>query len=238
MHVVPAWAGLAQSPQDGDVAEEHECKCGQDHDREHFVEVRDVSQALQYGVHQRDEPHDGGADRTMAPVLQVREDDRMAHGHVAVQTDACQEERWWVLDAVEEAQDVPGAAGGQVYQVGQLQRWDEAEEGVQHCQVPDEDIWCGRVVPVVPDQPQDYQVSRDAHEHVNKLHAQVEDDDLRHVAARLVHCLFTQGGISSDEPGVKGVIMRLHHSIVSDSPNIKSEMRQFKYYNVWIVQHL
>lgn len=76
----------------------------------------------------------------MALVLQVGEDDWMTHGHVAVQADARQEERRRVLDAVKEAQHVPGAAAGQVEQICQLQRRDEAEEGVQNSEVPDEDV--------------------------------------------------------------------------------------------------
>lgn len=141
----------------------------------------------------------------MALVLQVGEDDGMAHGHVAVQADARQEEWRRVLDAVKEAQHVPGAAVGQVEQICQLQRRDEAEEGVQNSQVPDEDVRRGRVAPVAVDQPQDHEVGRDAHEHVNDLHAQVEDDDLGHVAAHLVHCAFSHRDI-----GVIGGVLCLH----------------------------
>lgn len=157
----------------------------------------------------------------MALVLQVGEDDGMTHGHVAVHADACQEERRHVLDAVEEAQYVPGAAGGQVQQVGQLQWRDEAEEGIQHSQVPDEDVRRGRVAPVAVDQPQDYEVGRDAHEHVNNLHSQVEEDDLRHVAAHLIHCLFGHRDISIKDQGVTGVIMHLHRSKAGADPNKK-----------------
>lgn len=88
MHVVPAWTGFAQRPQNGDVAEEHEGKSGQDHDREHFLEAGDGADALQYSVDQSDEPHDAGAHGTMAPVLQVGEDDGVAHGHVAIHANA------------------------------------------------------------------------------------------------------------------------------------------------------
>lgn len=212
MHVVSARTGLAQCQQDGDVAEKHEHKGGQDHDREHFIEIGDVAQALQHCIHERDEPHDAGAHGTMASVFQVREDDGMAHGHVAIHADARQEKRWRILDAVEEAQHVPGAVGGQVQQVGQFQRWNEAEERVQHSQVPDEDVRRGRVAPVAADHPQDHEVGRDAHEHINNLHAQVQEDDLGHVAARLVHCLCRHGHISSKEHGVISVVMHLHHS--------------------------
>lgn len=147
----------------------------------------------------------------MASVFQVGEDDGMAHSHVAVRADARQEEQRRVLDSVEEAQNVPGVASGPVKQVGQLQRWDEAE-GVQHSQVPDEDVRRGRVAPVTADQPQDHEVGRDAHEHVNKLQAQVEEDELRHVAAHLKYCLFRYGDIAVKGQGVIGVITHLHRS--------------------------
>ncbi|MCJ8748507.1 hypothetical protein PDJAM_G00165550, partial [Pangasius djambal] len=153
----------------------------------------------------------------MSLVLQVGEDDGMAHSHVAVHADARQEERRRVLDAVEEAQHIPGAAGGQVQQVDQLQRWDQAEEGVQHSQVPDEDVRRGRVSPVAVDQPQNHEVGRDPHEHVNKLHAQVEEDDLGFVAAQLVHRLFNHGDISVKDQGVIGVIGVINHLHCSET---------------------
>lgn len=164
----------------------------------------------------------------MALILQVGEDDGMAHGHVAVHTDACQEEWRRVLDTVEEQQHVPGATGGQEQHVGQLQRRDEAEESVQYSQVPDEDVRRGRVAPVMVNQPQDHEVGRDAHEHVNQLHAQVEDDDLGHVAAHLIHCLFSHGDIFIKDLGVIDVITHLHHSKTGAGPKKKTEMKEDK----------
>lgn len=66
----------------------------------------------------------------MVTVLELSEGDGVDHGHVAVQADARKKERGEVFDAVEEAQDIPGAADGEENYVGQLQRRDEAEEKI------------------------------------------------------------------------------------------------------------
>lgn len=66
----------------------------------------------------------------MVTVLELGEGDGVDHGHVAVQADAGKEERRVVFDAVEEAQDVPGAGGGEEDYVGQLKWRDETEECV------------------------------------------------------------------------------------------------------------
>lgn len=76
----------------------------------------------------------------MLAVLELGEGDGMDHGHVAVQADAGEEERRGVFHAVEEAQDVPGAAVGEEDNVCQLKRGDEAEEHVQNCQLKNEYI--------------------------------------------------------------------------------------------------
>ena len=72
----------------------------------------------------------------VAALLELCEGDRVEHGHVAIQTDAGEE----VLDAVEVAQHVSGAAGGPVEDVGNLQSGGEAEEGVQDGKVHYEDV--------------------------------------------------------------------------------------------------
>lgn len=82
------------------------------------------------------------------------------------------------------------------------------------------------------DQPQDHEVGRDAHEHVNDLHAQVEDDDLRHVAAHLVHCAFSHRDI-----GDIGGVMCLHRFKPSADPkknrqNKKTEIKEQKIFYI------
>lgn len=140
VHLVPARSGLPQRPQNGDVAEHHEGERRQDHRREDLLEVEDVAHAFRGGVSERDQPDDEGQDGAVLAVLELGEGDGVDHGHVAVQADAGEEERRGVFDAVEEAQDVPGAAGGEEDDVRQLKRGDEAEEHVQNCQVEDEDV--------------------------------------------------------------------------------------------------
>lgn len=140
VHLISAGPGLPQHPQYGDVAEHHEGERRQDHRREDLLEVDDVAHAFSCGVGERDQPDDGGQDGSVLAVLELGEGDGMDHGHVAVQADAGEEERRGVFDAVEEAQDVPGAAGGEEDDVCQLERGDEAEEHVQNCQLKNEDI--------------------------------------------------------------------------------------------------
>lgn len=99
--LVSTWSRPSQSPENGDVTEEHERKRHQDHDGEHLVEVGDVSHTLGCGVDQSDEPDAAGADGAMPLVLELGEGDGMQHGHISVQTDAGQKERRRVFDAVE-----------------------------------------------------------------------------------------------------------------------------------------
>ncbi len=138
--LVSTWSLLSQSPENGDVTEEHERKRHQDHDEEHLLEVRDVSYTLGCSVDQSDKPEAASADGTMPLVFDFGESDGMPDSHISVQTDTGQEERRQAFDAIEEAQDIPGAAGGQVDDVGQLQWRTEAEERVQNSQMDDEDI--------------------------------------------------------------------------------------------------
>lgn len=140
MHLVPAGPGLPQHPQDGDVAVHHEDERSEDHPREDLLEVDDVAHAFSGGVGQSDKPDDEGQDRSVLPVLELGEGDGVDHGHVAVQADAGEEERRGVFHAVEEPQDVPGAAGVEEDYVSQLERRDETEENVQNSEVKDEDI--------------------------------------------------------------------------------------------------
>lgn len=194
VHLVSAGSGLPQRPQYRDVAEHHEGERRQDHRREHLLEVDDVAHAFGGDVGQRDEPDDGGQDGPVLAVLELGEGDGMDHGHVAVQADAGEEERRAVFDAVEEAQDVPGAAGGEEDDVYQLERGDEAEEHVQNRQLKDEDIRGGGVALVFVDEPQHHDVGRDAQEHVDELEAQVPNDSRGQVSATLVHRLL-RGGV-------------------------------------------
>lgn len=131
----------------------------------------------------------------MAAVLELCEGDWVEHGHVAVQADAGQEERRGVLDAVEEAQHVPGAAGGQVDDVGQLQRGDEAEEGVQDGQVQDEDVRGGGVTLVLVQEPQHNDVGWDPQEHVDELQHQVEEKHSWHAVTLLIYSLVPYAGV-------------------------------------------
>ncbi len=193
MSLVSSRSRPPQSPENRDVTEEHECERYQDHDGENPVEVGNVSHTLGCGVNQSEEPDAGDADGAMPLVLELDEGDGMQHGHISVQTDAGQKERRRVFDAVEEAQDVPGAAGAQVDYVGQLQRRNEAEERVQHGQVHDEDVWAGRVALVFANEPQNHDVGRDAQEHINELQHQVEDEHGRHVCAAAVDRLLSRG---------------------------------------------
>lgn len=187
MHLVPAGPGLPQRPQDGDVAEHHEGERGEYHGGEDLLEVDDVAHALGGGVAQSDEPDDEGQDGSVLAVLELGEGEGVDHGHVAVQADAGEEEGRGVFDAVEEAQHVPGAAGGEEDDVGQLQRRDETEEHVQDGQMQDEDVRGRGVAFVFVDEPEHHEVGGDAEEHVDELQAQVPDEDGRHVFATFVH---------------------------------------------------
>lgn len=162
MHLVPAGPGLPQRPQYRDVAEHHEGECCEDHRREDLLEVDNVAYAFGGSVGQSDQPDYEGQDRSVLTVLELGEGDGVDHGHVAVQADAGEEERRGVFDPVEEAQDVPGAAGGEEDYVGQLKGRDETEEHVQNRQMQDEDIWGGGVTLVFIDEPQHHEVGRDA----------------------------------------------------------------------------
>lgn len=195
VHLVSPGPRLFQRPQYGNVAEHHEGERRQDHGREDLLEVEDVAHAFSSSVGQRDQPDHEGEDGSVLAVLELSEGDGMDHGHVAVQADAGEEERRGVFNAVEEAQDVPGAAGGEEDDVCQLQRRDEAEERVQNCQVEDEDIRGGGVALVFVDEPQNREVGRDAQEHVDELEAQVPNEHGGHVSAPLVHRLLCSGGV-------------------------------------------
>lgn len=195
VHLVSAGSRLSERPQDGDVAEHHEGERRQDHGREDLLEVEDVAHAFSRSVSERDQPDHQGEDGSVLAVLELGEGHGMDHGHVAVQADAGEEERRGVFDAVEEAKDVPGAAGGEEDDVCQLKRGDEAEEHVQNCQVKNEDIGGGGVALVFVDEPQDHQVGRDTQEHVDKLEAQVPNEHRGHVSAALVHRLLSSGGV-------------------------------------------
>ena len=131
---------MSQGPEDGDIAEDHEDEGSQDHDGEGLFEVWDVPHTLGGGVRQCDEPHHGGTDRPVLPVLELGEGDGVAHGHVAVHADAGEKEGRGVLHSVEEAQDVPGGVRRQIHEIGELQRRDKAKESVQDGQVQDEDV--------------------------------------------------------------------------------------------------
>ena len=130
VHHVSAGPRLPQHPENGNVAVDHEGERGEDHRREDLLEVVDVAHALGGRVGQGDQPDQHGQDRSVLAVLERGEGDGVDHSHVAVQADAGEEERRGVLHAVEEPQDVPGAAGGEEDYVGQLQRRGEAEEHI------------------------------------------------------------------------------------------------------------
>lgn len=49
------------------------------------------------------------------------------------------------------------------------------------------------------DEPQDHKVGRDAQEHVDKLEAQVPNEDHGHVSASLVHRLLSSAGVEGPE---------------------------------------
>lgn len=93
MSLISTWSRLSQSPENGDVTEQHKRECCQDHDSEHLLKVRDVSHTLHCGVDQSDEPDDAGADGAMPLVFEIGEGDGMEDGHISVHTDAGQEER-------------------------------------------------------------------------------------------------------------------------------------------------
>ena len=118
---------MAESPEDGDVAEDHEGEGGQDHDDEDLFKVGHSVHAPGHGVGQRESPHDESTGLAVPAVLQLRKDDGVAHGHVAVQADAGEEEQRAVLDAVNETQGGPDVASGQVHEVDQLQGGHQAE---------------------------------------------------------------------------------------------------------------
>lgn len=119
-------------------------------------------------------------------VLQPGEEDGVDHSDVTVQADAGQKEWREVFYAVEEAQDVPGAAGGEENDAGQLQRRDETEQHVKNCQVNNENIRGGGVSLVLVDEPQHCDVGRDAQEHVGELQAEIPDKNSWHVFAALI----------------------------------------------------
>lgn len=130
MHLVSAGPRLPQRPQNCNVAEHHEDECCKDHRREDLLEVDNVAHAFSSGVGQSDQPDHEGQDRSVSAVLELGEGNGVDHSHVAVQADAGEQERRGVFNAVEEAQDVPGAAGGEEDYVGQLEGRDETEEYV------------------------------------------------------------------------------------------------------------
>lgn len=140
VHLVSAGSRLCQRPQYGNVTEHHKGERRQYHHREDLLKVGDVAHTFSSSVAKRDQPDDQGENGSVLAVLELSEDDGMDHGHVAVQADAGEQERRGVFNAVEEAQDVPGAGGGEEDDVCQLKRGDEAEEHVQNCQVKNEDI--------------------------------------------------------------------------------------------------
>lgn len=195
VHLVSAGSGLPQCPQYHDVAEDHEGERRQDHRSEHLLEVDDIAHAFSGGVGECDQPDDEGQNGSVLAVLELGEGDGVDHGDVAVQADAGEEEGRGIFHAVEEAQDVPGAAGGKKDDVCQLKRGDEAEEHVQNGQVKNEDVRGGGVTLVFVDEPQDHEVGRDAQEHVDELEAQVPDDNRGHVSAALVHRLLISAGV-------------------------------------------
>lgn len=193
MHLISAGPWLPQRPQDRNVAEHHEGERREDHRREDLLEVDNVAYAFSSSVGQSDQPDDKGQDRSVSAVLELGEGDGVDHGHVAVQADAGEEERRGVFHAVEEAQDVPGAAGGEEDYVGQLKGRDETEEYIQNRQMKDEDIRGGGVTLVLMDEPQHHEVCRDAQKHVDELQAQVPNNDSGQVFATLIHGLLTAG---------------------------------------------
>lgn len=140
VHLVSAGSRPSQRPQYGSVAEHHKGERCQYHRREDLLEVEDVARAFRSSVGERDQPDAEGENGSVLALLELGEGDGMDHGHVAVQADAGEEERRGVFNAVEEAQDVPGAAAGEEDDVCQLKRGDEAEERVQNRQVENEDI--------------------------------------------------------------------------------------------------
>lgn len=130
MHLVSARPRLPQHPENRNVAEHHEGERHEDHRRKDFLKVDNVAHTFSSGVGQNDQPDYDGQDCSVLTVLELGEGDGVDHGHIAVQADAGKEERRGVFDAVEEAQDVPGAAGGEEDYVGQLKWRDETEEYV------------------------------------------------------------------------------------------------------------
>lgn len=140
MHHIPARPGMLQCPENRYVTKHHESKCCEDHHCEDFVKVHNVAYAFSRGVGQNNKPNQNSQHRSVLTVLELGEDDGVDHGHVSVQANAAQKEWREVFYAVEEAQDVPGAGGGEEDDVGQFQGRNETEEHVQKCQVNDKDI--------------------------------------------------------------------------------------------------
>ncbi|KAG7223848.1 hypothetical protein INR49_015338 [Caranx melampygus] len=130
VHLISAGPGLPQRPENHNVAEDHKGKRCEDHRREDLLKVDDVSYTFGSSVGQSDQPHHHGQDCSVLTVLELSEGDWVDHSHVPVQADAGEKEWRGVFHAIEEAKDVPGAAGGEEDDVGQLQRRDEAEEHV------------------------------------------------------------------------------------------------------------
>lgn len=228
VHLVSAGSRLPQHPEYPDVTEHHESERRQDHRREHLLEVDDVAHAFGGSVGERDQPDDEGQNGSVLAVLELGEGDGMDHGHVAVQADAGEEEGRGIFHAVEEAQDVPGAAGGEKDDVCQLKRRDEAEEHVQNGQVKNEDVRGGGVALAFVDEPQDHEVGRDAQEHVDELEAQVPDDNRGHVPAALVHRLLISAGVEGplgDEEH-RGVCVETLHGQIREVKPVRGRGRQ------------
>lgn len=140
VHLVPTGPGLPEHPEDRNVAEDHEDERCKDHPCEDFLKVHNVAHTFGRSVGQSDQPDDQSQDCSMLAVFEFGEGDGVNHSHVTIQADAGEEKRRGVLDAVEEAQDVPDDAVVEEDDVGQLEGWDQAEEDVEDRQVEDEDV--------------------------------------------------------------------------------------------------
>ena len=140
VHGLLARHGLAQHPDDGQVAEDHEGKGEEDEPAEDLGGAPHAQEGLGERVGQDEPPHQRRHGRPDAVVTDAREEDGVHHGNIAVQADAGEEEWCRVLDSVVEELEVPDLLVVQDQAVDKVDGRHEAEEGVQDGQVEDEDV--------------------------------------------------------------------------------------------------
>lgn len=133
VHLVSARPRLLQDQENRNVAVDHEGENSEDDSYEDPVEVNSNSVSyctLSSRVCQNHQPDHRDQGCSVFAVFDFGEGDGVDHSYISVKADAGQEEWWGVFHAVEEAQNIPGAARVEEEDVGQLQRKDETEEYV------------------------------------------------------------------------------------------------------------